>query len=84
MNKARYTGRKAVNGMFLSLSVFAAISGMIWLAFILGDLAYNGISSVSTKLFTEMTPPPGSDGGLLNAIVGSLLMSVMAVICQFR
>ncbi len=79
MNRARYTGRKAVNGVFLSLSVFAAITGMIWLAFILGDLAYNGISSVSAKLFTEMTPPPGSDGGLLNAIAGSLLMSALAV-----
>lgn len=79
MNRARYVRRKAVNGAFLSLSVFAAITGIIWLAFILGDLAYNGISSVSIKMFTEMTPPPGSDGGLLNAIVGSLMMSALAV-----
>jgi phosphate transport system permease protein len=79
VNKARYVGRKAVNSAFLSLSVFAALFGMVWLAFILGDLTYNGIASVSWKLFSENTPPPGSDGGLINAIVGSLLMSAIAV-----
>ena len=80
MNTGIYRRRKAVNGIFLVLSVFAAIFGLLWLAFILGDLGYNGIASISPKLFTEMTPPPGSDGGLLNAIVGSLLMSVIAVV----
>jgi phosphate transport system permease protein len=79
VNKALYLRRKTVNGAFLTLSVFAAIFGIVWLAFILGDLAYNGASGFSTKLFTEMTPPPGSDGGLLNAIAGSLLMSALAV-----
>ena len=79
MNRALYLRRKSVNGMFLTLSVLAALFGLIWLAFILGDLGYNGFSSVSGKLFTEMTPPPGSDGGLLNAIAGSLLMSAIAV-----
>jgi len=80
VNTGIYRRRKAVNGIFLVLSVFAAIFGLLWLAFILGDLGYNGIASISPKLFTEMTPPPGSDGGLLNAIVGSLLMSVIAVV----
>jgi phosphate transport system permease protein len=79
VNRAIYVRRKAVNGMFLTLSVLAALFGLVWLAFILGDLGYNGIASISPKLFTEMTPPPGSDGGLLNAIAGSLLMSALAV-----
>jgi ABC-type phosphate transport system permease subunit len=79
VNRALYWRRKAVNGMFLTLSVLAAFFGLIWLAFILGDLAYNGIASISPKLFTEMTPPPGAAGGLLNAIAGSLLMSGLAV-----
>jgi phosphate transport system permease protein len=65
--------------MFLALSVMAALFGLIWLALILGDLAYNGISSITPQLFTEMTPPPGAAGGLLNAILGSVLMSVIAV-----
>ena len=39
-----------------------------------------GFSGISIKMFTEMTPPPGSDGGLLNALFGSLLMTVMATL----
>ncbi len=57
----------------------AAIFGLVWLAFILSELFYNGIAAISPKLFTEMTPPPGSDGGLLNAIAGSVVMSIIAV-----
>ncbi len=79
MNRAIYRRRKAVNAVFLVLSVFAAIFGIVWLAFILGDLAYNGLSSINLKLFTMVTPPPNSEGGLLNAIVGSLMMSMIAV-----
>jgi phosphate transport system permease protein len=79
MNRARYRRRKAVNGVFLTLSVMAAIFGLVWLAFILGELCYNGFAAMSPKLFTEMTPPPGSDGGLLNAIAGSIFMSLVAV-----
>jgi phosphate transport system permease protein len=79
VNRALYLRRKAVNGVFLTLSVLAAVFGIVWLAFILGDLGYNGFSSLSGSLFTEMTPPPGAAGGLLNAIAGSLLMSGLAV-----
>jgi phosphate transport system permease protein len=80
VNRAIYLRRKAVNGTFLTLSVFAAIFGLLWLAFILGDLAYKGLSSISPTLFTQMTPPPNSDGGLLNAIAGSVMMSAIAVL----
>jgi len=79
-NPGLYRRRKAWNGMFLMLSVLAAIFGIVWLAFILGDLGFNGLSSISPKLFTMMTPPPNSEGGLLNAIVGSLMMSALAVL----
>ncbi|MGC9953876.1 MAG: phosphate ABC transporter permease PstA [Rhizomicrobium sp.] len=78
-NKRLYKRRKRRNAFFLSLSVLAALFGMLWLGFILTSLFYNGFSGISGKLFTEMTPPPGSDGGLANAILGSVVMSVLAV-----
>lgn len=67
------------NGIAMSLSVGAAALGLGWLVLILAVLVWNGVGGLSLAVFTEMTPPPGSDGGLLNAIVGSLLMTVMAV-----
>jgi phosphate transport system permease protein len=79
MNKGIYRGRKARNGIFLALSVLAAAFGLVWLALILSSLFYNGFSSLSPKLFTMMTPPPMTEGGLANAIFGSVLMSVIAV-----
>ena len=57
----------------------AALFGMAWLALILGALLWQGLSGVSLRVFTEMTPPPGADGGLLNPIVGSLIMTGLAV-----
>jgi len=74
-----YGKRKRHNGFFLTLSVLAAIFGLAWLGIILASLFYNGSAGISGKLFTEMTPPPGSDGGLANAILGSVLMSSIAV-----
>jgi phosphate transport system permease protein len=79
MNRRLYLRRKMFNGMFLSFSVLAALFGLVWLALILGDLCYNGFGSINAKLFTEMTPTQGDEGGLLNAIVGSLMMSAIAV-----
>ena len=80
MNRAHYIRRKATNYAFLSLSVGAALFGLVWLSFILSELIVEGSQGLSLKLFTEMTPAPGSDGGLLNAIAGSLVMSTVAVI----
>ncbi|HEY5239324.1 MAG TPA: phosphate ABC transporter permease PstA [Rhizomicrobium sp.] len=79
MNRALYLRRKANNYVFLSLSVGAALFGLVWLSFILYELIVKGSQGLSFKLFTEMTPAPGSDGGLLNAIAGSLAMSTIAV-----
>ena len=79
INKRIYHGRKRSNGFFLTLSTLAAVFGLIWLALILYSLFYNGFSSLSLKVFTEMTPAPGQDGGLANAIFGSVVMSLLAV-----
>jgi phosphate transport system permease protein len=79
-NKALYARRRFANLMFILLSIAAAIFGLIWLAFILGALLTNGFAALSPTLFTMNQPPPGSPGGLANAIVGSVLMSVIAVI----
>jgi phosphate transport system permease protein len=64
--------------MFFSLA--ATLVGLGWLVLILGVLLWEGFSGLSLKVFTEMTPPPGADGGLLNPIAGSLLMTVLAVL----
>jgi phosphate transport system permease protein len=79
MDMKLYRKRKRANAFFLVLSVGAALFGLVWLGLILESLFYNGVSGLSLKVFTEMTPPPGSDGGLANAIVGSLIMTGLAV-----
>ena len=77
--RALYIRRRIANGVFIFLSLGAAVFGLVWLAFILGALLKDGISALSPTLFTEITPPPGSKGGLSNAIFGSVLMSLGAV-----
>jgi phosphate transport system permease protein len=69
-----YTKRIVINRLGLALSMVAMAIGLGALVWILGTLLLNGIGALSPKVFTQMTPPPGSDGGLLNAIYGSLLM----------
>ena len=80
MNRALYARRRFRNGMFLTLSVAAAIFGIAWLALILYSLIVQGVGALSPKLFTELTPAPGSNGGFANAILGSLIMSTGAVL----
>ena len=64
----------------MSLSIIATVLGLGWLVLILGSLVFEGVSGMSLAVFTEMTPPPGADGGLLNPIVGSLMLTVLAVL----
>ena len=78
MNR-RYLRRRIRSGIFLGLSVAATLFGLGWLGVILGTLLYEGFSGIDLAVFTESTPPPGEMGGLLNAIVGSLMMGTMAV-----
>jgi phosphate transport system permease protein len=75
-----YFRRRLRNTVVLGLSVAATVVGLGWLVLILGTLLYEGLSSLSPAVFTEMTPPPGGAGGLLNPIVGSLMLTVIAVL----
>jgi len=75
-----YGRRRRVNALMLGISGFTMAFGLFWLAWILLTLVYEGFSALGPALFTQMTPPPGSSGGLLNAIVGSLLMATMATL----
>jgi phosphate transport system permease protein len=74
-----YNKRRRRNGVMVGLAMGATLFGLGWLVLILSALLWEGISGVSLKVFTEMTPPPGSDGGLLNPIVGSLALTAIAV-----
>lgn len=79
MKRSRYVIRRIRNAAFLLFACGATLFGLVWLTLILSTLVEEGATSLSLKVFTEMTPAPGSDGGLLNAIAGSLFMSVIAV-----
>ena len=76
----RYLRRRFVNVFNLFGSVLATIFGLFWLIWILWTTFSYGISAFDATLFTENTPPPGSDGGLANAIIGSLIMVVLATV----
>jgi len=69
-----YHWRLLVNRFNLAMSLAAMAFGMLFLFWILAVLVGNGFSALSPALFTQMTPPPGSSGGLLNAIAGSLMI----------
>ena len=73
-----YTRRVAVNRFNLVMSLATMGFGMFFLLWILGVLFYQGFTALSPSLFTQMTPPPGSSGGLANAIVGSVLIVLVA------
>jgi phosphate transport system permease protein len=75
-----YARRRATNWIILGLSLAATAAGLIVLFLILGSLLINGVPALSAALFTETTPPPGSQGGLLNAIYGSLVMTLAATL----
>ncbi|HTO40958.1 MAG TPA: phosphate ABC transporter permease PstA [Rhizomicrobium sp.] len=79
MNGTLYARRRMTARIFLAFSTAAAVIGLIWLGLILFTLISKGLGGLSPTLFTESTKPPGSAGGVLNAIVGSLIMSSMAV-----
>jgi len=79
MDTSLYAARRRRNAVAIAASFIATGIGLAWLALILGVLVWNGLSGLSLAVFTEMTPPPGSAGGLLNAIVGSLIMTMLGV-----
>jgi phosphate transport system permease protein len=79
-DRSLYARRRRRNGIAMGLSLAATLFGLGWLVLILGVLVWKGFGGLSLKVFTEMTPPPGSDGGLLNPIMGSLILTGLAVL----
>ncbi|MEW6437568.1 MAG: phosphate ABC transporter permease PstA [Pseudomonadota bacterium] len=76
---ALYESRKRANAIWLSLCYASVAFGLIFLALILFTLFWNGFAGLSLRVFTQNTPPPDSAGGLLNAIVGSLIITSLGV-----
>jgi phosphate transport system permease protein len=79
--RSRYAGRRRRNAIAMGLAVAATAFGLGWLVLILGALLWEGFHGLTFQVFTEMTPPPGgSGGGLLNPIVGSLILTGLGVL----
>ncbi len=76
---ARYAARRRNDIVATVLALAATAFGLGWLVLILGSLLWHGFSGLSLSVFTQMTPPPGASGGLLNPIVGSLILTGLAV-----
>jgi phosphate transport system permease protein len=75
-----YPARRRSNAIWTGLSLAATAFGLGWLVFILGALIWNGIGGLSLDIFTKITPPPGEHGGLINAIVGSFIMTGIGMV----
>src|SRR5438067_2392728 len=78
--QSRYQRRRRRNGIATVLALAATAVGLGWQVLILGALLWQGFSGLSLAVFTEMTAPPGASGGLRNPIVGSLILTVLAVL----
>jgi phosphate transport system permease protein len=76
---AIYAARRRNNTILMGLCIAASAFGLAFLALILGALLWNGVAGLTPAVFTEMTPPPGSAGGLLNPIMGSLIMTTLGL-----
>ena len=79
VNENLYRTRRLKNAFAMALSSGAALIGLGWLVWILLTTLIKGGSALSLDLFTEMTPPPGAEGGLANALFGSVLMTLLAL-----
>src|SRR5437016_3451294 len=75
-----YAARRRRNAIAMGLSLAATLFGLGWLVLILAVLLWEGLGGLSLSVFSEMTPPPGADGGLLNPLVGSLILTSLAVL----
>jgi phosphate transport system permease protein len=75
-----YARRRFANALVMSLSIAATAFGLVWLILVLWTLLLEGFSAITPALFSQMTPPPGSSGGLLNAIFGSVVMTVIGTL----
>lgn len=77
--KSLHAARARKNAMAMTLCTAAAAFGLCWLVLILFALLWNGLAGLNLAVFTEMTPPPGGQGGLLNAIIGSVMMTILGL-----
>jgi phosphate transport system permease protein len=75
-----YARRVMINRFALTIAMAAALFGLVWLVWILATLIWNGIGAINVAIFTQMTPPPGSAGGLLNPIAGSIMLTIGATL----
>ena len=75
-----YNRRRLINALSLGISVLAMLFGLFWLGWILLTLLQYGLPGLSSAVFTQSTPPPGSSGGLINAIAGSLMMTIVGTL----
>jgi len=74
-----YARRKTVNAVALTLSILATAFGLFWLCWLLWTLVGSGLKWIHPRLFIESTPPPGTNGGLANAIMGSIILTAAGV-----
>jgi phosphate transport system permease protein len=72
--------RKVTNWIALGFSVLATAFGLFWLLWLLGTLFGNGLRYIHPRLFVESTPPPGANGGLANALIGSAILTAAGVL----
>jgi phosphate transport system permease protein len=77
---AIYHSRRRNNAVLMALCIAASVFGLAFLVLILAALLWNGLAGLTPAVFTQMTPPPGSSGGLLNAIAGSLVMTALGLV----
>lgn len=79
MSASLYGIRRAKNIAAQTLAILATIFGLFWLIWIIWTTLTKGLGSLNVALFTEMTPPPGDTGGMLNAFFGSVVMSLLGI-----
>src|SRR4051812_13482215 len=75
-----YARRRRTNRAAIVLAYAAAATSLAALVWILGTLLYKGVAGLNLEVFTQMTPPPGSSGGLLNPMFGSLVQTMVATV----
>ncbi|MCJ0825134.1 phosphate ABC transporter permease PstA [Luteimonas sp. 50] len=80
MDASLYGIRRVKNALAQVLAILAAVFGLFWLVWIVWTTFSNGLASLNLALFTQMTPPPGEEGGLLNAFFGSAVMSLLGIL----
>jgi phosphate transport system permease protein len=79
-NTGLYRRRRFVNFLILTISLLTTLFGLFWLFWLLWTLMSHGLRYLHPNTFLQATPPPGSDGGLGNAIVGSLALTAVGIL----